>query len=90
MTTNSGDDRHSGATDCSTAVESDQTPEQELAELQAVFDLRWKADMRAIKKWQETTGRELTWPDHADLVVYLMGRLEAAEAVIDVARERPP
>lgn len=52
------------------------------------FDLRWNADMRAIKKWQETTGRTLTWPDHADLVVYIQGRLEAAERVIDAAREQ--
>jgi hypothetical protein len=43
------------------------------------FDLRWKADMRAIKRWQaDGEGRELTWPDHADLVVWLLEKLERA------------
>src|ERR1035437_7587040 len=35
-------------------------------DLQATFDLRWKADMRAIKRWQAAhPGKELVWPDHA-------------------------
>jgi aspartyl/asparaginyl beta-hydroxylase (cupin superfamily) len=50
--------------------------ERELAEMKASFDLRWKADMRAIKKWQAETGRTMEWPDHADLCVWLMGKLE--------------
>jgi hypothetical protein len=41
------------------------------------FDLRWDADMRAIRRWQAATGRQLTWPDHADLVVWLLEQLEA-------------
>jgi len=46
------------------------------ADLQRTFDLRWKADQRAIKIWQEANpGNDLVWPDHADLVVYLLGRL---------------
>jgi hypothetical protein len=46
------------------------------------FDLRWKADMRAIERWQTEkrllTGNDhsLIWPDHADLVVWLLGQLE--------------
>jgi len=40
--------------------------------LQLTFDLRWKADQRAIKRWQDATGKKLTWPDHADLVVWLL------------------
>jgi hypothetical protein len=41
-------------------------------ELQATFDLRWKADMRAIKTWQAAhPGNELVWPDHADLCTWL-------------------
>jgi hypothetical protein len=37
------------------------------------FNLRWKADMRAIERWQEAhPGNELTWPDHADLCVWLL------------------
>ncbi|MGX1237310.1 hypothetical protein AB7M71_010448 [Bradyrhizobium japonicum] len=37
------------------------------------FDIRWAANMRAIKRWQAAgPDRELTWPDHADLVVWLL------------------
>ncbi|MGY3278084.1 hypothetical protein [Bradyrhizobium sp. S3.7.6] len=40
------------------------------------FDLRWNADMRAIKRWQaEKPGRELSWPDHADLCIWLLEQL---------------
>ncbi len=53
--------------------------EQELAELRETFELRWAADQRAIARWRETTGKEDIWPDHADLVCYLLARLEAAE-----------
>lgn len=47
------------------------------AEMTAGFNLRWKADMRAIKRWQAATGRDLVWPDHADLVVWLLEQLDA-------------
>lgn len=54
------------------AVEREATKD-----LQATFDLRWKADMRAIKMWQAAhPGNELVWPDHADLVVWLLEQLE--------------
>jgi pyrroloquinoline quinone (PQQ) biosynthesis protein C len=43
------------------------------------FALRWNADMRAIKRWQAATGRELVWPDHADLCVWLLEQLDAVE-----------
>jgi hypothetical protein len=37
--------------------------------------------MRAIKIWQAAgEGRELTWPDHADLVVFLLGQIESSRA----------
>jgi uncharacterized cupin superfamily protein len=48
-------------------------------ERKASFDLRWKADQRAIRMWQKATGRTEVWPDHADLCVWLLGRLAAAE-----------
>lgn len=49
---------------------------EEVDELQATFDLRWKADMRAIKRWREAhPGRSNVWPDHADLVVWLLEQL---------------
>ena len=48
----------------------------EAAELSATFRLRYDADMRAIKRWQGAhPGNDLTWPDHADLVVWLMEQL---------------
>lgn len=44
--------------------------------LQLTFDLRWKADQRAIKRWQAAhPGNDLTWPDHADMVVWLMDEI---------------
>lgn len=51
---------------------------ERIEELDATFDLRWKADMRAIKRWQEAhPGNDLTWPDHADMVVWLLEQLDA-------------
>lgn len=50
-------------------------------DLRATFDLRWKAEMRAIGRWQAAhPGKELVWPDHADLVVWLLGELERTAA----------
>lgn len=44
-------------------------------EMGQVFDARWDATQRAIKRWQAANpGNDLTWPDHADLVVWLMDR----------------
>lgn len=46
-------------------------------ELQQTFDLRWNADMRAIRRWQAAhPGNDLVWPDHADMVVWLMEELD--------------
>lgn len=54
----------------------------ELGELQRTFDLRWKADMRAIKMWQAAhPGNDLVWPDHADLVVWLLEQLDKLRQV---------
>ena len=50
--------------------------------------------MRAIKRWQTAhPGHELTWPDHADLVVWLSGQqettaAEAHRAVLTTLRDR--
>jgi hypothetical protein len=47
------------------------------ADQEASFDLRWQADMRAIARWRAAgAGRELAMPDHADLCVWLLERLE--------------
>ena len=51
-----------------------------IEELERSFHLRWKADRRATLRWQAANpGNDLTWPDHADLVVWLMERLEALD-----------
>lgn len=61
--------------------------EGERDEATASFDLRWKSDMRAIKRWHEAGGDPLTWPDHTDLSVWLMGRLtEYDRAITKIAR----
>ena len=51
------------------------------------FDLRWKADQRAIKRWQEATGKTRIWPDHADLCVWLLEQLERNEALLQMMEE---
>jgi hypothetical protein len=57
----------------------------EAAEHKHTFDLRWKADQRAIQRWQEAhPGNDLTWPDHADMVVWLLE--EDAKLRSEVAR----
>jgi hypothetical protein len=65
-----------------------------IMEQQQSLDFRWEADMRAIKRWQAAgPGRELTWPDHADMVVWLLEgdahlRAELSAAQQDVERMR--
>ncbi len=55
--------------------------EQEKNEFQDSFTLRWKADMRGIRLWQEAhAGKELTWPSHCDLVCWLLEQHDAADA----------
>lgn len=55
---------------------------EERNELQSVFDAQWGADMRAIQRWQIATGKEGTWPDRANLVVWLLERVEKLEAAL--------
>lgn len=59
-----------------------ETDAEKLAELEALFDLRHNADMRAIKCWQEATGRDLIWPDQADLCVWLLEQLDKTRALL--------
>jgi hypothetical protein len=55
--------------------------DEELAAMQQTFALRWEADMRAIKKWQAAhPDSDLCWPDHADLVVWLLDQLDGKDA----------
>lgn len=60
----------------------------EVEEHRHSFALRWQADMRAIKRWQAAgPGRELTWPDHADLVVWLLGEIDQRDGVLRAAAD---
>ena len=52
-----------------------------IEELEQLFDLRWAADMRAIKAWQIAhPDQPKTWPDHADLGTWCLSRIEKLEA----------
>ena len=50
-----------------------------LGEFERMFDVRFDADMRAIKRWQAVSGKTLSWPEHSDLCVWLMEQLEDAK-----------
>lgn len=55
----------------------------EVADLRRLFDLRRDADGRAVRRWRKAgLGRDLTIPDHADLVVWLLSQIELSEARI--------
>jgi hypothetical protein len=54
-------------------------PEGLAAELQRTFDLQWAADQRAIKRWQEATGRDMVWPDRSELTEWLLNKITALE-----------
>jgi len=56
-------------------LEDLEAAERDRDDLQAGFELRWEADQRAIKRWQEETGRTMWWPDHTDLLVWLMAKI---------------
>ena len=66
---------------CNRDIEAMEKAAQSIEEHSRTFKLRRNADMRAIKRWQAATGQELTWPDHADLVVWLLERLDRLEHV---------
>lgn len=62
---------------------------EKIEELEQTFDLRWKADMRAIKIWraEDTAARELIMPDHADMVIWLLNKYYALSGALqDLAR----
>jgi uncharacterized coiled-coil DUF342 family protein len=60
-----------------------KTAAARIAELEAVFETKWDAEQRAIKAWQEKTGKDMTWPDHAKMVEWLLDELEAARAALE-------
>ena len=61
---------------------------EEIEDHEASFELRWKADMRAIKQWQEAhPGNDHIWPDHADLCMWLIGEVERLKGENDRLRK---
>jgi len=80
---------------CEKSCKECRCMEEEMAELQykikeleASADLRWKADMRAIKMWHDAGNDDMVWPDHADLVVWLAKQLEDAKEVLQALSTR--
>jgi hypothetical protein len=66
------------------------TATAELDELQVVFDKTREANMRAIKRWQEVTGRDKSWPDHDYLILWLLEQWDEARSRfndMDLCRE---
>ena len=50
-------------------------------DLEASLDLQWNAAMRAIKMWHEKyPDKQLTWPDAAKLMLWLMEQIEYPES----------
>lgn len=77
---------------CVTAVpellDALEAARNERDELQQSFQLRWEADRRAIRRWHDEGGDELTWPDHVDLQIWLLEQLNARESeVADLRRQ---
>lgn len=58
-----------------------ETLQQKINELQLSLDLQWEAGQRAIKMWQAETGKELVWPDKADLCVWLMQKNQQLQTI---------
>lgn len=55
----------------------------ENAEYEEVFDMQWKAGMRAVERWREAhPGNDLVLPDTADLCLWLLARVERLEEAL--------
>ena len=54
-----------------------------IAELEQIFDLSYKADMRAIIMWRKGhPERNLTMPDKTDMVIWLLERLDKFDSTL--------
>lgn len=63
--------------------------EEELQDMRATLDMRLGADRRAVKMWQAAhPERSNVWPDHADLVVWLMERNDNLMAAVGALAEQ--
>lgn len=66
-----------------------QAERDEAADLEASFELRHAADMRAIAAWREAgPGRELRQPGHEDLCVFLLDALDGCKAAMRAEAQR--
>lgn len=63
--------------------------EENAIELQRLFQARWHADMRATNIWQRETGRRGVWPDHADMVLWLLQKLDAHGLLLPEPEDEP-
>ena len=59
----------------------------EVEEMNELFQAQWEADMRAVKLWQDATGKEFTLPDRTNHVVWLLNRIEFDEKIYAEMRE---
>lgn len=74
---------------CPYAVDKGTQAIKEAEDLRMLFELRWKADLRAIERWRKAgPGRELAMPDHTDMVVFLLEELDKAQAKYDELHDR--
>lgn len=53
---------------------------------QESFDVSWSAQHRAIEMWQKETGKTLTHPDTAHLIVWLLKKLDESGVDIGAAK----
>lgn len=68
----------------SAALAAKERAEDALAEHKHSFDLRWQADQRARALWRkDRPDRDMIWPDHADLCVWLLEQRDALAAETD-------
>lgn len=57
---------------------------ERLRELEHLFDLQWKSDMRAIKLWQEAhPGNDLVWPDKTKNTLWLLEQIESLQQQLE-------
>lgn len=58
--------------------------EDQIKEYEHSFDLQYDASMRGIKMWQEATGRDMVWPDKAELTAWLIEKLDEKEKTLQL------
>tara|TARA_S200002703_G_C3755982_1_gene232588 strand:+ start:504 stop:884 length:381 start_codon:yes stop_codon:yes gene_type:complete len=57
--------------------------------LNALFDLQWKADQRAVKMWREANpGNDLVMPGRTDMVVWLLEEMDNLASTIKAHEEQ--